>query len=197
MLKIKIEGIKETEKKLKKNNKKFAILMQMDIGEHLDRVRKGAADLMIANTAGTPNPYRARKKQPSIPGKLTVRTGKWKYLLRWDKSHLTRIGRIIAKKETPALRMKVRNVKLNGIRNRLFEGTIKAEVKNIGGMPYQVGTTGGKDRMMPRETKKTIEARALHEFKGRKIFEPSNNRNIPRLIREVKKDIFFAYGTKF
>lgn len=174
---VKLTGVKELVKKNKKKQKEHRIAIQKGLAVALTKTRQRAEEHLITNVSGTLNPHRARAMQPTLPGRLTSRTGKLGYMLgyginvgnplsSWDNSSF---GKINAKE--------VKNIGLKGqiksVNDRSYSATYRVSIKPNGVL---MRTNAGPKGMMPQESVKSLAIRFNWEtgIRGQKraIFSP-------------------------
>lgn len=174
-------------KELQKRRKALRAEIQEKMGSFMDFVRADAADKeIISNSTGHRNPWKARKLQPSVPGRLTSRTGKMKHLLKQDLgTPWNGRGRLTYKKDTSAFKMLVRVVRVKEA-DKDFLATIRVYISDI---PSAVAETGDKGWRMPVETKLTLKMRFIWETRQgnkRPYMAPSAKRNLQKLYMWVQ-----------
>jgi len=141
--------------------------IQMGLAYAMSETRRRAGDTLIPNNTGTVNPYVARRKQPSTPGKLTNRTSKLMKMLKygtnasnplnsWDKSTL---GKPLYKeKKNIGLKGQIRSSPLGSGRGNPLRAkeTHRATYRvHINSHPFLFNTSGGQ----PTETVQTLAIR--------------------------------------
>ena len=188
-MRIEIKHTQEEIKKFKNKQKELARKIQITLAKFLDIIRADAADEMIPNITGTPNPYQAKRIQPSIAGRLTSRTGKWAELLRQRTDGTGYLGGRIFKKFTGGFASRVRDLKGKHIN---FTATITSDA-NMALLPGRTLSRGGKGRLMPKENKDTLDARGLHE-EDRPIFKKAFNKHQGNIVSAIRKNIDLTYA---
>lgn len=204
MIKIEAKNFKKKRKRMTKADKEFGLYMQIAFAKHLDAIRKKAPDFMIQRKyRDIYNPRILYRRQKPKSGRITVRTAKMRYLLKYntDDSGWTGYGKVLYKKQTPALQEIVRNNAVNKVRNREFEGRINIRVTSI---PYKVAWRGRVRKLangrsdfsqwMPKENRKTIEERFKHERKGRPLLAKSHKKLKNDFKQDIRRALLLAYG---
>lgn len=163
-------NIKQVTRDLNRVNKAYKQLMQRSIAETINEIRLDAHDnQIIDNNTGITNPYRARKRQPTTPGKLTSRTGKLKYMLR------DRVDRIVPTKGWKGFGKKLvkhKSAGLHGLIRRVERGNFKEEYRGTlrvwiraNARLYYTGTgKRGAVNKMPRETPRSLALRFMWDW---------------------------------
>jgi len=167
---------------LNKTMLRHRIAIQKAMAIALTKTRVRAKDYVIKSTAkfrsgdAIYNPRWARAQQPTVPGRLTSRTGKLKFMLGhyatvgnplkgWDRSTW---GKTLAKQKSVAFLSQIRAVKTS-IGHEMYVGTIRVLVS---GHPMLFETTRGQ----PQESLKTLAVRFQWEYgirgERRPIFAP-------------------------
>jgi hypothetical protein len=165
---IEVIGISEVQQSLKelqaehdKNIKESIAITMVNT-----RYTAGESPVMIPNRTGTYNPRKARKKQPSVPGKITVRTGKLRYMLQHKtKGRMNLLDRNALRGWVGSGRLyKEETVALKGLIRTL---PLKTETEHIG--TYKVNVDSGNGTLFsrfggaPQETLRTLRMRFLWE----------------------------------
>lgn len=184
---------KKAIKVLKSTNKKYRYPMQNAIGELMDEIRlKAAEDEIIANTTDSINPYKARKLQPSTPGRLTSRTGKLVWALKQSTQYpgLGFAGNLRKKKKTALFEETIaRDVKS---RIEEYKAVIRFSFTSHGRL-LSKGQRSVEDKRMPEEDERSFYFRVLWEKRGRPFLEPAakkmKSEEIPKIIDARLKDI--------
>jgi hypothetical protein len=155
---------------LKEIMKDHRIAVQQGLATSMTQARIKAAEHLIPNTTGFVNPYRARKKQPSTPGRLTSRTNKLHYMLMNRASlsnplgHWIGFGNKLAKERSVSLMGQIRATDITS-KTESYIATYKV---NILGDSHLWDTHRGK----PRESIRTLVMRYMWEYRDRPIFKP-------------------------
>lgn len=186
---FRIDNIPKVSRALKKKQKLYKQGMQEDIGEFLDLVRRVAGEeIMIAPKGKT---FFERRKVRSTPGKLTVRTGRMRYLLKQDlKASWSGKGKILYKKNTSAFKMQARVIKKNKVDSG-FIATIRIYISNI---PNKVSYIGSGRRKMPAVTKLTLKMRFSWEYRGRPYLHPASVKKLNVLRYKIQSNIDMYLG---
>jgi hypothetical protein len=192
MSKVELRGVKQVIKHNKKVMVEHRKAIQVALGNSLTLTRLRAQQHLIPNTTGFVAPKRARYFQPSTHGRLTSRTGRLGYMLKygasasnpkktWDKSTL---GQLIYKEtKNVGLKGQVRAKRISKNFEE-YRATYRVFISDNARLFSRV-------RGMPRETKKTLAMRFNWEtgIRGgvRPIFAPVVNRTIFDVSKEVKR----------
>jgi len=150
--------------------KDHRIAVQQGLATSMTQARIKAADYLIPNTTGFVNPYIARKKQPSTPGRLTSRTNKLHYMLMNKASasnplrSWTGFGNKLAKERSVSLMGQIKATDIS----KETESYIATYRVNILGDSHLWDI----HRKKPRETIRTLVMRYMWEYRGRPIFKP-------------------------
>ncbi len=154
------------------------IAVQKGMAAALTRTRLRAESYILDNDTGIRNPYMANKYQAPTPGRLTSRTGKLKYMLKYGADlnnplkSWKNFGSILCNEDTVALKGLIR-AKRTSATTEQYVGTYRVSVQRHG----RLFSTGSKGRFsMPQESVKTLAMRFMWEtgIRGQKrpIFEP-------------------------
>ena len=193
----KLLGAKVFTRKQAIRMKDHRIAIQESLAYALSEARRLAGENLIENTTGTINPYAARKKQPSVSGKLTNRTSKLKKMLlfgtsgsnplnSWGKSKGTNLYK---EKKNIGLKGQVKSTSLGKGRrdtarvNETHKATYRVYIRSH---PFLFNTSGGQ----PTETTQTLAVRFNWEtgIRGqrRPIFKPILGQVKFSMVNQVK-----------
>jgi len=162
-----LNGAKIFTRKQASRMKAHRISIQQGLAYALSETRRRAGDNLEPNITGSVNPYVARKKQPSIPGKLTNRTSKLMKMLKfgtnasnplnsWDRSTLGK--RLYKEAKNIGLKGQVKSTPMGtGRRNPAkarenHKATYRVHIRSH---PFLWETAGGQ----PTETVQTLAIR--------------------------------------
>jgi len=119
---------------VKKLIRRYRKEMRDSVAVAIDNIRFRASKHIIPNTTGTRNPYKATKKQPSHPSKLTERTGKLIQMLTQDAapagSAWTDHGTKSRKLRTDAFQGTVKVSAGFGTAAEQYVGTLRVDVQS-------------------------------------------------------------------
>ena len=192
MSKVELRGVKQVIKHNKKVMVEHRKAIQVALGNSLTLTRLRAQQHLIPNTTGFVAPKRARYFQASTHGRLTSRTGKLGYMLKygasasnpkkaWDKSTLGQL--IYRETKNVGLKGQVR-AKRTSKNFEEYRATYRVFISSNSKLFSRV-------RGMPRETKKTLAMRFNWEtgIRGevRPIFAPVVNRTMFDVSKEEKR----------
>lgn len=148
---------KKAIEKLEKISFKYDLLMKRSLAFAISDTRKRSAKELIPNRTGSYNPYQARRLQPAMPGKLTSRTGKLKYMLKygtdkpknyWGKPTKNKLYR---EKKYAGLQGLIR--RLDGDKENIYNAKLRVKINPSARMLFK--TNFG----MPKETNRTLAVR--------------------------------------
>ena len=169
---------------IKKISRYHREVIQQGLATAMTLTRKAAAEHLIPNITGFVNPYIARKKQPSIPGRLTSRTNKLHYMLmnKVSSSNPLRswigFGNRLVKEKSVGLMGQIRSI-----------GTGDKESYRA---TYRIGISSDSHlwdtyRGKPQESIRTLTMRFIWEYRGRPIFSPVVNLTSFTMRTQIKK----------
>ena len=166
------------------------------IGTYLDMSRANASREIIPNVTGTRNPYHARKKQPSTPGKLTERTGNLQQMLEDDMGAAWKVTANTARKKTSALEGLVKIESGKNTKLERYVGTLRVNVTDAALSKAKTFTSklynvleNRRSKIVFRETKQKLFMRFKHEtgLRGekRQFLAPGARKALDPLQRRV------------
>lgn len=194
VLSIEVINLKENLKALdkikedKEKNTREAIAVVMTHTRYM----AGEDPILIADRTGETRTSKQRKKQPSVPGKLTSRTGKLKFMLQYKatgKFALTG-DEILSKWKGSKVLFKENTIALKGLIRTMYmkEGTEYLGTYKVQVEPHH--TLFRRYGGMPLETMRTLRMRFNWEtgIRGSKrpVFKPAAEGALTKLKRSME-----------
>lgn len=188
---IKLLNRKEFTRDMKRTISRYRTLTQKNLAKVLETARSRASERIIERKDPfTKNPYYLSLIQPPVPGRLTSRTGKLKYMMenKGNIKYWRNFGKVIAKNKTAGLAGSVKVNKENrGTNKETYEATWKTSIGSDSRLFRRV--KNGR-----KETKRTLVMRFMWEHRDRPLFKPIENtldadmtRLFERKISEVNR----------